>query len=250
MNTNSKIVALGAGLVSLGLAIGASAQQSGSGSASGTAPTQKSASDAKVKSDTKGKAADAKGGASGALSGDDRTFVMKAAQGGMAEVELGKVAQERASSDAVKQYAQRMVTDHGKSNEELKSIVGGKGVNLPSAPDKAHQAHSEKMKRLKGPEFDREYMKMMVDDHKKTVADFEKASKTAKDGEVKGFASKSLPTLQEHLKLAQSTQSQLQGSGGAPGTGKSPATGGSGTSKDRTTGSADKAASGKERAKQ
>jgi uncharacterized protein (DUF305 family) len=161
----------------------------------------------------------------------------------------------------VKQFAQRMVTDHGKANDELKSIASGKGVTLPTALDKQHQSHSEKLQRLKGPEFDREYMKHMVDDHKKAVADFEKASKSAKDNDVKSFASKTLPTLQEHLKMAQSTQSQLKGSGkantsasssgsaaggggsmatssgGAPGTGKSPATGGSGTSKDRTTGS-------------
>ena len=224
MNTNSRIVALGAGLVSLGLAVGAIAQQSGSGAAA----TQKPASDAKAKTDAPkaGPRPDAKGGASASLSGSDRTFVMKAAQGGMAEVELGKVAQERASNDAVKQFAQRMVTDHGKSNEELESIASGKGVNLPGALDKPHQAHAEKMQRLKGPDFDREYMKMMVDDHRKTVAEFEKASKSAKDGEVKGFASKTLPTLQEHLKLAQSTQSQLQGAGkGSPPAGGSAAPG-------------------------
>jgi putative membrane protein len=238
MNPNSKMVALAAGLASLGLAFGAFAQQSSATAAKG-----------------------------GALAGNDRTFVMKAAQGGMAEVELGKVAQERAANDAVKQFAQRMVTDHGKANEELKSVAGGKGVTLPTALDKQHQAHSEKLKRLKGPVFDREYMKHMVDDHKKTVADFEKASKNAKDADVRNFAAKTLPTLQEHLKMAQSTASQVQGagksgtaaggsaggSGGAPGTGKSPATGGSGTSKDRTTGPATggdgKSASGQDRAK-
>jgi putative membrane protein len=238
MKTNSKLVALSAGLVSIGLAVGAVAQQSGSAT---------SAPKSSAKSDSK---SDAKSNSKSALAGEDRTFVMKAAQDGMAEVELGRAAQQQASSDAVKQFGQRMVTDHGKANEELKSIVANKGVSLPSALDKEHAAHGEKLKRLKGPEFDREYMKHMVDDHKKAVALFEKTSKSAKDSDVKGFASKTLPTLQEHLKMAQSTQSQLGGSGksgsagsgsansgGAPGTGKSPATGGSGTSKDRTPGS-------------
>jgi putative membrane protein len=265
MTHNGKIKALAAGFVSLGLAFGAAAQQYGS-TGSATAPKAGAATD-KAGGKAAAKPADsAKDSRKAGLSSADRTFIMKAGQGGLAEVELGKMAQERAANDQVKQFASRMVEDHGKANEELRSLASAKGVSLAAALDKPHKATSDKLQRLKGPDFDREYMKHMVDDHRKTVADFQKAAKGAKDSDVKGFASKSLPTLREHMKLAQATQSALKGSGkagvaasssgsaaggggsmtgaagsgGAPGTGKSPATGGSGTSKDRTTGTDEK----------
>jgi putative membrane protein len=156
----------------------------------------------------------------------------------MAEVELGKVAQQKASDSQVKSFAERMVTDHSKANDELKSIAGGKGVTLPTSLDKDHQKDSDKMQRLQGPEFDREYMKHMVADHKKTVADFEKQAKSGKDNEVKQFAAKNLPTIQEHLKMAQqleqSTKSGKAGSassskssGGSSGSGSSASSGSS-----------------------
>jgi putative membrane protein len=142
----------------------------------------------------------------------------------MAEVELGKVAQQKASDSQVKSFAERMVTDHTKANDELKSLAGNKGVTLPTSLDKDHQKDSEKMQRLQGPEFDREYMKHMVKDHKKTVSDFEKQAKSGKDNDLKQFASKTLPTLQEHLKMAQqiedSTKKNKGGSGAKGGSGK------------------------------
>jgi putative membrane protein len=148
------------------------------------------------------------------LAGPDRTFVDKAAKGGIAEVELGKVAQQRASDAKVKQFAERMVTDHGKANDELKGIATRKGVNLPSSPDKETQQMSEKLQRLQGPAFDREYMKHMVSDHKKDVAEFDKQAKSGKDADVKQFAAKTLPIIQDHLKMAQEIEPSTKGGSG------------------------------------
>jgi putative membrane protein len=187
---------------------GSTAQKSGttSGStqsAASTSGTATKSGDTKSASDTKSS------GKSGSLQGADRTFMLKAAQGGMAEVEAGKVAQSKAQNDAVKQFAQRMVTDHSKANDELMSLAKSKNVDVPSSLDKQHQAHMDKMNKLSGPQFDREYMKHMVDDHKKTVADFEKQAKGGKDNELKSWADSKLPTLREHLKMAQSTHDQV-----------------------------------------
>jgi putative membrane protein len=137
--------------------------------------------------------------AGGSVAQADKSFVMKAAGGGMAEVELGNLAKEKAQSDQVKQFAQRMVDDHGKANDQLKSIAEQKGITLPtSLPAKEQQTKDKLSKR-----FDHEYMEHMLMDHKKDVAEFKKASQTAKDNDIRQFASSTLPTLQDHLKEAQ-----------------------------------------------
>ncbi|MGZ9031671.1 MAG: DUF4142 domain-containing protein, partial [Burkholderiaceae bacterium] len=97
----------------------------------------------------------------------DQPFVEKAAMGGMAEVELGNLAQQKASSDQVKQYASRMVQDHGKANDELKQIATSKGIDLPTALDKKHRSDVDRLGKMSGAQFDRAYMSHMVDDHKK-----------------------------------------------------------------------------------
>lgn len=135
----------------------------------------------------------------------DRKFIDTAAQGGMAEVAMGQLAQQRGSSAQVKAFGERMVTDHGKANDELKRVAGAKGVQLPAVLSAAHQQHANTLAQLSGAEFDRTYMKHMVDDHKKDVSDFDKASKSAKDPGVKDFAARTLPTLQSHLQLAKTT---------------------------------------------
>ncbi|SRR5581483_11570782 len=138
------------------------------------------------------------------LSAADQEFVKKAAQGGMAEVELGKLAAQNASSDEVKKFGQRMVDDHGKANDQLKQLAGSKGVTLPADLTAKDQALKDRLSKLSGEEFDRAYMKNMVRDHKKDVAEFKKESTSAKDNDVKSFASQTLPTLEDHLKQAQS----------------------------------------------
>jgi len=134
----------------------------------------------------------------------DSTFVKKAAQSGLAEVELGQLATQKASTEEVKKFGQRMVDDHTKANEQLKQVAAEKNIDVPQqldAKDKATKAHLEK---LSGQQFDRLYMKDMVRDHQKDVAEFERESKiVAKDPAIKNFAQQTLPILKDHLKEAE-----------------------------------------------
>jgi putative membrane protein len=141
-----------------------------------------------------------------ALSPTDRRFIMEAALGGMAEVELGRLAAERGSSDAVKQFGQRMVDDHSRANSELMQLVSGKGITLPTALDAKHQNLVAKMSKLSGAAFDRAYAKEMVKDHSKAVALFEREAERGADADLKAFAQKMLPRLQEHLSMARTLQ--------------------------------------------
>ena len=147
----------------------------------------------------------ARGGTRTAAGSPDAKFAINAAKGGMMEVEMGRMAAEKATSPDVKQFGQRMVDDHSKANDELKAIASGKGMTLPAAVDAAGKAKMDKMSKLTGAAFDRAYMADMVKDHKKDVAEFRKEAKSGKDPDIKGFASKTLPTLEEHLKMAQDT---------------------------------------------
>jgi len=150
-------------------------------------------------------------GKMGKVSAADKTFMTKAAQGGMEEVELGKLAASNASNADVKTFGQRMVDDHSKANDQLKQVAQGKGVTLPTDVNKMQRKDIDKLSKLNGEAFDRAYMKMMVSDHKKDVAEFKKESKSGKDADVKSFASTTLPTLQDHLKMAQDTASKVGG---------------------------------------
>jgi putative membrane protein len=144
-----------------------------------------------------------------ALSTGDKKFIEDAAAGGMAEVELGKLAEQRASNAQVKQFGSRMVQDHGKAGDELKSLASSKGVQLPAALPKNLQSDVDKMGKLTGADFDKAYMKHMVDDHKHDVSMFEKESKSGQDTDLKAWAGKTLPTLREHLQLAQTTHASV-----------------------------------------
>jgi putative membrane protein len=141
----------------------------------------------------------------------DSAFVTKAAQGGLAEVELGNLAKEKAGSQQVKDFGQRMVTDHTKANDELKTIASNKGITLASELDTKAAATKTRLSGMSGAEFDRAYMQDMVSDHQKDVAEFRKEAQSGSDPEVKAFAAKTLPTLEEHLKLAQTTLSSVKG---------------------------------------
>jgi putative membrane protein len=128
----------------------------------------------------------------------------------MAEIELGKLAQQKAASDQVKQFASRIVDDHSKANEQLKQIASSKGVAIPSDLDRSTRREIEKLQKLSGAKFDREYMELMVSDHKKDVKEFQAEAKSAKDSDIKNFASSTLPTLEQHLDLAKSTQAVVK----------------------------------------
>jgi putative membrane protein len=140
----------------------------------------------------------------------DSTFVTKAAQGGMAEVKLGELAKDHGSSDAVKKFGQRMVDDHTKANDDLKEIASKKGITLPSDVDAKDRATYDRLSKLNGAAFDRAYMADMVRDHRTDVSEFRKESQSGSDPDVKAFAGKYLPTLEEHLKLAETTDSEVK----------------------------------------
>ena len=161
------------------------------------------------------KSADA--AAAGKLSATDTKFVHEAAVGGLAEVALGKLAAQKASSPDVKQFGQRMVDDHSKANDELKTYASQKGVTLPADLDQAHKATEARLSKLSGEAFDKAYMADMVKDHDKDVAAFKHASTAASDADLKAWASKTLPTLQEHQTMAKSINSKVGGAGSGAG---------------------------------
>ena len=140
------------------------------------------------------------------LSSGDKKFIEKAAEGGMAEVELGKLASQKAQSPEVKQFGERMVKDHSAANDKLKQIASQKGVTPPSSMDSSTKREYDKLSKLSGAQFDREYMTHMVSDHEKDIKEFKSEEKSAKDADVKSFAQNTLPTLEEHLKLAKSAE--------------------------------------------
>ena len=139
----------------------------------------------------------------GNMTSQDRDFLMDAAMGGMMEVELGRIAAQQGASAEVKQFGQRMVDDHSKANEELMTLATSKGITLPATLDDKHKEHLAKFSSMTGADFDRAYVKEMVSDHHKDVSEFEKESTKGTDPDLKAFASKTLPTLQEHMRMAE-----------------------------------------------
>lgn len=154
----------------------------------------------------------------------DVDFAKKAAGDGMAEVKLGELAKQQGKSDPVQQFGERMVKDHGEANDKLKAIAETKGIDLPQSPsDEAQKAYDD-LKQKNGQEFDQAYMDAMVEDHHKAIELFQKEADSGKDADLQGFAEATLPTLKEHLDLAQKTQEQVTASD-ATGNDKMAATG-------------------------
>ena len=139
----------------------------------------------------------------------DHEFLMNAAQGNMSEIELGKMAEARASNEAVKTFAKRMVTDHQKGLDSLKTVAANEKVTLPMTLSTEDQQLKDKLSKLSGAAFDHAYMNAMVTDHRQDVAEFRTESMHAKASDVKQYASSTLPTLEEHLKLAESTNTSI-----------------------------------------
>ena len=133
---------------------------------------------------------------------DSAKFANEAAQGGMAEVEFGRIAAQKATDPSVRAFGQRMVADHSKASAELKSIASRKGMQLPNEMNSEQKSEMDKLEKLSGADFDKEYMSAMVKDHEDDVKAFETQSKEGNDGDVKAFAAKTLPTLQDHLQMA------------------------------------------------
>jgi putative membrane protein len=146
---------------------------------------------------------------------DQAEFIIHAASGGMMEVAMGKMAESQASHADVKAFGKMMVTDHTKANEELKTLAASKNVTLPTRVGEDHQEHIDKMADLKGTDFDREYMQLMVEDHEEDVEDFKEASQNNEyDAETKAFASKTLTTLQKHLERARQLHDMVKNTNG------------------------------------
>lgn len=129
----------------------------------------------------------------------DAKFAVDAANGGMGEVALSKLAQGKASNAKVKEFADMMITDHSKANDELMALAKTKNIALPDSVGADNKMKSEELAKKAGKEFDKAYVDVMLTDHKKTVSLFEDASKNAKDADIKAFAAKTLPTLKAHL---------------------------------------------------
>ncbi len=154
--------------------------------------------------------------ASGAqLSSSDKQFLDKAAQGGAAEVELGQLAEQKSQDPKVKAFGERMVTDHTKANDKLQSLAQSKGITLPTQPNAKDKAEKQRLTKLSGEQFDKAYMNYMVKDHTKDVSEFRKESQSAKDPDVRSFASTTLPTLESHLKEAKSIAPKENAEAGA-----------------------------------
>jgi putative membrane protein len=133
----------------------------------------------------------------------DRDFMMKAAQGGMAEVETGNLAAKQAQDTKVKAFGEHMVKDHSQANDKLMALAQSKGVTLPTTTSSQDQHTMEHLQGLSGADFDKAYADDMVKDHKTDVREFEHAAKNASDPDVKSFAQQTLPTLKHHLSMAE-----------------------------------------------
>src|SRR5579872_4722539 len=141
----------------------------------------------------------------------DAKFIMEAASGGMLEVKLGELAKERAKNADVRRFGERMVTDHTKANKDLMAVADKKGVKFPTELMKTHQETFDKFKDMKpGAEFDRAYMKAMVKDHEDDRQEFVKEAKEAKDDDVKAFAARTLPVIEEHLRMARDIAAKFE----------------------------------------
>ncbi|MDF2433035.1 MAG: putative rane protein [Mucilaginibacter sp.] len=145
-----------------------------------------------------------------AVDKDDAKFAVEAANGGMAEVELGTLAQQKASNQKVKDFGSMMVTDHTKANDEMKALAKTKNITLPTAISSDEQKVKDDLSKKSGSDFDKAYVNNMIDDHKKDIKAFEDASKNCKDPDLKAFAVKTLPILKMHLDAIQKIHDSMK----------------------------------------
>jgi putative membrane protein len=139
---------------------------------------------------------------------DDKKFLKDATMGSMTEVQLGKLAAEKGSTDSVKQYGQKLASDHSKATEELKQVATKENIQIPDSLDSKHQSKVDKLSKLSGPEFDRAFVKDRMKDHEKDVNDFQAEAHYGANPNVKMAAVKELPTLQQHLAEAKELNKQ------------------------------------------
>jgi putative membrane protein len=140
-----------------------------------------------------------------------KKFITEAIQGDLAEVKMGQLAQQKGQSQQVKQFGQMLEKDHGMHEQKAKQMAESMGVTPPSQPSSDHQAIYNKLSKLSGAEFDKEFAQAMVKDHREDISDFEKEAKNS--GTLGNFAQQTLPTLQKHLQMAQQIMQETTGSG-------------------------------------
>jgi putative membrane protein len=143
----------------------------------------------------------------------DKAFMKQAAIGDAAEIELGQMAQAKATDPKVKQFGERMVKDHSQADDQLKGIAQSQHVSLPTELDPPHKSAKAMLSKKAGAQFDEAYMRLMVQDHTKTVNKFKREAAASHDPTVKRFAQQSLPILESHLQEARQVQGQLKSSG-------------------------------------
>jgi putative membrane protein len=141
----------------------------------------------------------------------DRAFIDAAAIGGMAEIELGRLAEQKGQNEAVRGFARRMIEDHGKANDQLSGLAKEDGIDVPDKLDQEHKAVRDRLEAANGAEFDLAYVEGQVADHQKTVQLLEYEIGSGQDVELKSFASDTLPVVLEHLRAAQEIQAELTG---------------------------------------
>lgn len=167
--------------------------------------------DPQSESSSRPEAAQPQAAEKGTLSETDRKFIQEAALGGLMEAELGKVALRKSSNDRVREMAQHIVDDHTRANERLQALAQAKGAETPDQLDAKHQKQVDKLQKLSADRFDREYVALMVSDHKEDIKAFRTAEAHAGDADLKRFAAGTLPTLEQHLRMAESAKQAAAG---------------------------------------
>ena len=160
----------------------------------------------------------------GANAASDDSFVKKASQGGLAEVKMGELAQQRAQSPQVKEFAQHLVSEHQQANTELQQLAQTKNMKIETEVSGKHKQAVSRLEKTKPEEFDKKFMDTVVKQHEEDIKDFKKQAEKGKDADIKSWAQKTLPALEKHLQMAQQVQQQVaQGGKGASGSGASSA---------------------------
>jgi putative membrane protein len=166
------------------------------------------------------------------LSAADRRFLQDAAAGAVLEIELGRMAAERGTTEQVRQFGRRMADDQSQASEQLRSIAQSKGVPLPDSLDAKRRKEVEGLQKLSGMQFDQAYMRLMLEDHQRDIRDFRKTAQQGSDPNVKSFASSSLPRLHDHLAMVREAEKSVKV------TDRTHRTADSERARDRTTGTA------------
>ncbi|WP_034348536.1 DUF4142 domain-containing protein [Noviherbaspirillum massiliense] len=155
-----------------------------------------------------------KSSASGSLSKADQSTMREMAQANLAEIEMGKIAMKQSKDDKVRDFAQKMIDDHTKAQDQLQQLAQSKGVTLPTEPDRKHQEMAKKLSSLSGEAFDRQYMsKDGVQDHKKTHSMLQRAATKAKDSDLKALVTQTQPVIDQHLQMAEEMTAKTTSTG-------------------------------------